>query len=154
MLEGVIIKWLSPWLVKLGFQEGDLVILSDVGGDMFTIGVTDSEQLASIRKVTYADIAFGPPKYWGEMGQQISTQEECCHGTCFCELFEIPLLIAYAVQNSLDQGLDFNDPDLMTEQMRKVKQPSCNGFFFFDQTTVFRQISKIFLKQTIYKSDG
>ena len=63
-------------------------------------------------KVTYAKLAFGPPVYWGEVGQEIYEYEnECCHA-CFCEFAEYQLLVAYAIKNSLEQGLKLNDPDV------------------------------------------
>ena len=42
----------------------------------------------------------------------------------------------------------------MTQQMRKVRAPACNGFFYFDQNTVFRQLAKIFISQSIFNDDG
>ena len=62
----------------------------------------------------------------------------CPLGIILCTLMEIPLVIAYALNNSLDQGEDFYNPEILIEQIRKVRNIGCGGKILYDKTTIFR----------------
>ena len=43
---------------------------------------------------------------------------ECGPYGAYCALMELPLILSYAIKNCIDQGLNFNDPDILVEQIR------------------------------------